>query len=116
MSDDDEHIRPFAATLAELDKGRVHARLSEQLHALTTAVQATGKVGTLTLTIDLRPITKGNSDTLKLTTKTVLKAPAGDEETPTTVFFTDAAGNLTREDPTQLKLPLRLANDGRATA
>lgn len=112
---DDEHVKPFAATLAELDKGRVHARLSEQLHDLTTAVQATGKAGTLTLTISLSPIKKGQTDTLQLTTKTVLKAPVGDDATPTTVFFTDAAGNLTREDPTQMRLPLRLANDGKAS-
>lgn len=105
----DEYIKPFAATLAELDKGRVHTRLSEQLHDLVVAVQATGKAGTLTLTIDLRPIKRGQSDTLQLTAKTTLKAPAGDDETPTTVFFTDRAGNLTREDPNQMQLPLRLA-------
>ena len=35
--------------LAELAHGRVHTRLSEQLHDLTTAVSATGKKGTLAL-------------------------------------------------------------------
>lgn len=112
---DDEYVKPFAAALAELDKGRVHARLSEQLHELTSAVQATGKAGTLTLTLSLSPIKKGQTDTLQLVPKVVLKAPTGDDETPTTVFFVDGAGNLTREDPTQMRLPLRLADNGKAS-
>lgn len=37
MINDDEHVAPFAKTLAELDHGTVHARLSDQLHDLIAA-------------------------------------------------------------------------------
>lgn len=104
---DDEQIRPFAATLAELAGGKVHNRLSEQLHDLTQAVTATGKKGTLTLQLTLEPLKRGQTDTLQLTAATKLSAPEGDEQRPVTVFFADREGNLTRNDPNQLALPLR---------
>lgn len=104
---DEPQIRPFAATLQDLAGGQVHTRLSDQLHDLTEAVTSTGKKGTLTLTIEVKPIKPGQVDTLSVTAKSVLKAPEGDDAAPTSVFFTDSSGNLTRSDPRQLTLPLR---------
>lgn len=107
MSTEDDHVAPFAKTLAELAGGKVHTRLSEQLHALTAAVTDTGKKGTLTLQLTLEPLKKGQTDTLQLTAVTKLVAPEGDASRPVTVFFADREGNLTRNDPNQLALPLR---------
>jgi non-homologous end joining protein Ku len=95
-TDDGEQVRPFAATLQEIGRGSVHDRLSEQLQQLVAAVTETGKKGTLTLQLTVAPVKPGNVHNLLVTAKTALKAPEGDE-----------AGNLSREDPTQLKLPLR---------
>jgi len=106
-SEEERQVRPFAATLQEIAGGTVHDRLSEQLHDLVEAVKETGKKGTVTLQLLVAPLKPGNVSNLVLTAKTVLKAPEGDDATPSSVFFTDKAGNLTREDPSQLKLPLR---------
>jgi hypothetical protein len=106
MSTEDEHVAPFAKTLAELDHGTVHARLSNQLHDLIAAVTTTGKKGTLTLQLSLEVVTKGRGETLKMTAATALKAPEADNAKPVTVFFVDPAGNLTRDNPTQPQLPL----------
>lgn len=109
-------IRPFAAVLQEIAAGRLHDRLSEQLADLTSAVHATGKKGTVTLTITVAPVKAGVTDTLVVSGKTVCKAPEGEDAQPSSVFFPDAAGNLTRNDPNQPTLPLRSLNTREATA
>lgn len=115
-TEDEDIIKPFAATLAELSGGKVHTRLSEQLHQLTGAVVATGKPGTLTFTLRLETLAKGQSDTLRATATSAIKAPEGDDAKLVSVFFADKAGNLTRNDPNQLALPLRAVGGKEATA
>lgn len=112
---DDGQVRPFAAILQDLAGGKVHARLTEQLAALTAAVTATGKKGTVTLTLEAKPLKAGQADTLVVTAKSVLKAPESDDVSPITVFYADDAGNLTRDNPRQPMLPLR-GLPGKATA
>ena len=52
---------------------------------------------------------------LSVTGRTVAKVPEGDDANPSSVFFTDAGGNLTRNDPQQPQLPLRgLETPGKA--
>ncbi|MDG4832400.1 hypothetical protein O7627_24275 [Solwaraspora sp. WMMD1047] len=106
-TEDDRTVRPFGAILQEIAAGRLHNRLSEQLADLTTAVHATGKKGTVTLTITVAPIKAGVTDTLVVSGRSVCKAPEGEDAFPSSVFFPDAAGNLTRNDPNQPTLPLR---------
>lgn len=114
---DGRTIRPFAAVLQEIGGGKTHDRLSEQLADLVEAVTSTGKKGTLTLQVTVAPIKAGNTSTLIVTGKTTCKAPEGDDAAPSSVFFPDAAGNLTRNDPNQPSLPLRgLETPGRASA
>lgn len=114
--DTGQQVRPFAAVLAELAGGKVHTRLSEQLHELTTAVTATGKKGALTLSIEVKPLRPGDTKTLVVTAKTAVKAPEGDDAAPSSVFFAGRDGNLTRNDPDQLQLPLRaVADSGKAS-
>lgn len=116
--DDDGQVRPFAAILRELAGGRVHARLTEQLADLTSAVTATGKKGTLTLAFEVKPVKAGQANSpLQVTAKSTLKAPEGEDAAPVTIFFADSDGNLTRDDPNQPQLPLRGLPTGRtATA
>lgn len=106
-SDNRAPVRPFAAVLQEIGAGRTHTQLSQQLADLVEAVTSTGKKGTLTLTLTVAPIKPGNTSTLVVTGKTVAKAPEGDDATPSSVFFPDANGNLSRDDPQQIALPLR---------
>lgn len=105
-TDDTSQVRPFAAVLRELDRGNVHDELSELLHELVEAVRETGKKGKIQLTIEVKPIKPGQVDTLVATASIAAAPPKGDP--PTTVFFTDQTGNLTREDPDRdNQLPLR---------
>lgn len=114
---DERQIRPAAAVFQEIGGGSLHTRISEQLAELTAAVTDTGKKGTLTVTLTVAPIKPGHTSTLVVSGKSVLKAPEGDDQSPSSVFFPDAAGNLTREDPSQPSLPLRgIANARKATA
>jgi hypothetical protein len=114
--DDGRQVKPFAATLQELGGGTVAARLAEQLQELTAAVIDTGKKGTLTLQLTVAPLKPGNVSNLVVTAKTLLKAPEDDNAAPSSVFFTDGAGNLTRDDPRQPALPLRGLESRSATA
>lgn len=100
-------IRPAAAVIQEIGGGTLHTRISEQLAELTAAVTDTGKKGTLTVALTVAPIKAGNTSTLVVSGRSVLKAPEGDDQSPSSVFFPDAAGNLTRDDPRQPSLPLR---------
>lgn len=106
-SDEERTVKPFATTLQEIGSGTLAAQLSEELQELTTRVKETGKKGTLTLQITVAPLKPGNVTNLTVTGATALKAPKDDSATPTSVFFTDVDGNLTRDDPNQPTLPIR---------
>jgi hypothetical protein len=101
---DDRTIKPFGAVLQELDKGRVHTRLSELLTQLVAAVVDTGKKGSLTLQLVVEP----NKDDVTYTVSPKVKLASPEEERGT-LFFADDDGNLTRTDPRQQVLPLSLA-------
>jgi len=109
--DDEAQVRPFAEFLVMQGRGATHDELSLRLHELVAAVQETGKAGKLQLTIEVKPLSKGDTHTLSVTDTIAAKMPAG--ERPVTVFFTDKDGNLTRDDPRQMRLPLREAEDRR---
>jgi len=112
--DDGRTIKPFAATLQEIAAGTFHTRVSEQLQDLVTAVTATGKKGVITVQLTVAPIKPGNTTNLIVTGHVAVKAPAAADATPSSVFFHDDAGNLTRNDPTQPALPLRGLDLGKA--
>lgn len=103
-------VRPFAEVLMQQARGRTHDDLSQSLHQLIAAVQETGKGGKLQLTIDVKPL-KGDTNTLAVTASTACKLPQVDQ--PSSIFFVDGEGNLTRNDPRQMSLPLRDAADRR---
>lgn len=103
---DDDTVRPFAAVLAEIGGGKLHARLSAQLAGLTAAVAETGKKGQVTITIKVEPLKKADANTLVVTGSSNAKVPEGDDASPTSVFFATDGGNLVRDNPRQQMLPL----------
>jgi hypothetical protein len=114
--DDGRTIKPFAATLQEIAAGAFHARVSELLQDLVTAVTDTGKKGVLTIQLTVAPIKPGNTTNLVVTGSAAVKAPKSEADSPSSVFFRDAAGNLSRNDPNQPALPLRGLDSGKAAA
>jgi hypothetical protein len=112
---DDGRVRPFALTLQEIGAGRLAARVSEQLADLTSAVVATGKKGSIVLKIEVAPVKKATANTLMVSGSSVAKIPEPEDAAPTSVFFATDDGVLSRDDPHQPQLPLRIA-PGKATA
>lgn len=106
MSTEDEQVRPFAAVLAEIGSGKLHARLSAQLAKLSAAVADTGKKGQITVTIKVEPFRKGGEHSLMVTGTSTAKVPEGEDASPASVFFVDDSGNVRRDDPRQQQLPL----------
>jgi glycine cleavage system regulatory protein len=115
-SDSDGQVRPFAAVLQEIGGGILAARLAGQLTELTAAVEATGKKGSITLTVEVAPLKKATANTLTVSAKSTAKIPEPEDASPTTVFFAGKGGVLTREDPNQPQLPLRSVSGKAATA
>lgn len=92
-------IRPFSDTLCALRFGTLTDDLSEALHELTERCTNTGKAGTLTLQLTLKP---GKSGQIEVIDDIKVKLPK--EEKGTTLMFATPEGNLQREDPRQLAL------------
>jgi len=90
--------REFAAFLLDQSAGKTHAELSENLRDLVNRVTDTGKKGSLTLTVTVAPM-KDDVSVLVVTDEIKLKLPEHDRKA--SIFWPDADGNLTRQDPNQ---------------
>lgn len=86
--------REFAAFL--IDRPSTHSELSEALRTLTARVRDTGKPGTLTLAVTVKPF-DGDVDVLAVSDLIKLKLPEHDRKPG--IFYPDRDGNLTRTDP-----------------
>ena len=99
-----EQVRPFAAVIQEINSGEFAEQLGRDILALVNAVRDRGRKGSLTVKFEVSP-RKGNVNALNLVGRRDLKLPQ--EEPIESVFFADKAGNLLRDDPRQMALPLR---------
>lgn len=96
---DAQRVRPFADFLREQARGETHDELSVALQTLVAAVIDTGKAGSLSLTIKVKPL-KGNSGAMEVEDAIKLNLPEHDRGA--SIFFSDKAHNLQRTDPAQL--------------
>lgn len=92
-------VRPFAAFLRDHRKGLTHTELGERMAELTQAVTETGKVGTLSITFKVKPLQDG---IVTVTDAITSKLPQLERDA--SMFFTDEAGNLLRNDPRQMEI------------
>lgn len=104
MTTSDKQVRPFADFLVEQRSGRTHTELGEALNELVEAVADTGKSGTLTLTLKVKPAGKAEG-MVTIVDDVIVKPPKG--ERGEAIYFIDANHNLTRHNPAQQTLPLR---------
>lgn len=95
--------RGFDAVLKDIREGALLTELPAQLQELVAAVRATGKGGTLTLKLDVRPLAKGNSNTMLIRDTVNLSLPEPDRES--TVLYATESNDLSRRDPRQPDLP-----------
>lgn len=102
--------RPYADLLREHRGGLTHEELSDALRDLVIAVAEEGKAGSLTFTVKIKPMGKG--DGLEISADIKSKPPA---KTPgVSIFFATPDGALVREDPRQKNLELREIGPGMA--
>lgn len=91
--------RPFTDTLMALRFGTLADDLTQELNRLTEKCASTGKQGTLTLTLKLKP---GKGGQIEVSDEVKIKMP--EEEKGSTIMFATPEGNLQREDPRQMEI------------
>jgi hypothetical protein len=95
-------VRPITDTLRLLDGGAFLDRCSDDLAALVKAVEATGKTGKLSITLDLKTLGNG---AISITPK--VNAALPEPKPDTTLLWATVEGNLTLDNPKQQRLDLR---------
>lgn len=98
----DELLRPFSELLFSQRRGLFHEEATEKLNALVRAVQETGKGGTLTIAVAIKPA--GRNAALVIVRDEV-KAKLPEPEKGDGLYYVDRHGNLVRDDPNQPGLP-----------
>lgn len=97
----------FVEVLRDHARGTVADDAQAELLDLIQAVSATGKEGSVTVKLKAKP--SGNR-TVMLGFEVTSKVPQADPEVG--VFFVDRNGVLTKDDPTQPKLPMAEVDPG----
>jgi hypothetical protein len=104
-------IRDFASVLLDLDKGRLHAELSEALWDVLQAVQAVKKAGAVTLTLRVGPTSDADDAPLVFTGQVKTSLPKAKAQP--TMMYVDRQGNPSRSNPNQPELDgLRMVESG----
>lgn len=101
----ERQVRPFADWLTEQREGSLSFELSEGMNELVESVNATGKPGTLTLTVKVKPVSKGAVGSVMVSDDVKVKVPQADRSEA--LYFVDRDANLRRTNPAQPQLPLR---------
>lgn len=96
----------FVHTLNHLRGGKTQDELSEQLNQLVQDCRATGKTGSITLSIKVQP---DKGDTGQYFLKDEIKVTKPKFDRGNTLFWGTPEGNLQRTDPHQGALDLRAA-------
>lgn len=99
--------RPFDAFLREQRRGGVIFDAGVALQELVTAVEATGKAGSLTLKLSLKPDSKYGT-AVEVKDEITVKVPVADK--PSSLFYMDGSHNLVRHDPAQQTIPMQEGN------
>lgn len=91
-------MRPITDVLRDIRRGRAVEQATRLLAEVVRAVDETGKAGTVTITLTVKP-EKGGGSQKTIIAAVKAKKPEGD--IPEAVFFSDADGDLHRADPAQ---------------
>lgn len=94
--------RPLFDTLRDLRGGEVIDGFAEQLQQLVQAVQTTGKAGSVSLKLDVKPM-EGSAEAFVVADTITAKLPR--VKSAGTVMFPTPEGNLTRQSQRQDDLP-----------
>ena len=109
-TEDTEQEGDFALALYQLNKGATHQELSDILRELTTAVTTVKKKGKIQLTLEMSPH-KGVDGAVFVAVDIKKQIPRFDR--PTTIFYSNDAGELLRQDPDQPSLFAQITAGGK---
>jgi hypothetical protein len=96
--------RPITETLVRLQGGLFIDQCSDLLALAVKAVDETGKNGKITITLDIKKVGGAVAVHSKVTDKIPEKAADPD------LFYATVEGNLSVDNPSQMRLPLRDAS------
>lgn len=102
QNQDPPETTDFAEFIEGFSHGSLNESASSQLRELVAACVETGNKGSLTIKISVAA--NGKLAELKAAIKTSKPQPA----LPGEVMYTTEHGNLSREDPRQMKLPAKI--------
>ncbi len=91
-------MKPITDILRDIRKGMVAEAAGEELAQVVRAVTATGKPGSLTIKLTVKP-QKGDNEQVVISSKLSATTPTADM--PEAIFFADMEGDLHRNDPRQ---------------
>ena len=91
----------FAAFIATLAEGDTNQELSDTLRTLVKAVKETGKAGSLTYKVDVKPM---DVNIGSVAIRDQIKGSIPEFDRPKSLRFYDEDGNLTTEPPNQPSL------------
>lgn len=97
----DHEPTDFGVFITELNRGAVCNELTAALNEVVRAVESTGRMGKITLSLKVyRP--KNNEQVIQIADDVKVTVPAFDRKE--SFWFTDGNGGLTRDDPNQTAL------------
>jgi hypothetical protein len=98
----------FPETILQLNNGATVAELSDALAKVLAAVRGTGRSASVTLTVNVKPASKGVTNVVMVESQIKTKLP--EPERGMTVFYVTEDNRLVRNDPRQQMLPLRVVD------
>jgi hypothetical protein len=107
--------KAFAVLLQELRDGKTHGEMTSGIDELLAAVANTGKPGSITLKIEVKPASKGTDvDKVMIFDKIAIALPK--PERGTDVYWLTTDNELSRSHPKQNSLDLRPAPDNKPSS
>lgn len=95
--------KSFIDSLVDHRDGGAYAELEQKFKELNLAVQATGRKGSISITLVVEPTTR-KGEVIAINCDDVLVAKIPTNPKRSTVFFINSDGTLTRNDPRQLTM------------
>lgn len=104
-------MKAFSVFIQDINDGKTHAGLTNDLGELFQTVRSTGRSGTLTIKLKVTPATKGGGEIDKITITCDRKLELPKPEAPSDFFWLTDEAEPTRQHPRQHALDLRETKD-----
>lgn len=98
-------MRPITDVLRDLNGGKFIEELTDALQELALSCRGTGKPGSMTISLKMKP-GKGGASIMTLEHDFKVKSP--EFERPSDIMFVTKGGDLVCQNPDQGTLPLRI--------